>query len=57
MNIKFITKYQVITVKGKIVIRKDFDSWTVAYHWSVKVDDGHFDEQGGLRVMAYEIRV
>lgn len=49
-------KYQVITVKGKMVIRKGFDSWTVAYHWSVKVDDGHFDEWGGLRVVAYEIR-
>jgi hypothetical protein len=56
MNIRFITKYQVITVKGKMVVRNNFDSWTVAYHWSLKVDDGHFDEYGGLRVTAYEIR-
>lgn len=57
MNIKYITKYQVITVRGKMVIRNGFDSWTVAYHWSIKVDDGHFDEYGGLRVVAYEVRV
>lgn len=49
-------KYQVITVRGEIVIRKGFDSWTIAYHWTLKVDDGHFDEYGGLRVKAYKIQ-
>lgn len=56
MNIKYITKYRVITVKGKIVIRNGFDTWTAAYHWSIMVDDGHFDDHGGLRVMAYEVK-
>ena len=47
------TKYMVCTVDYAIIIKKGFDSWTDAYHWALMVDDGHYDEHGGLRAASY----
>ena len=57
MKMRFIKKYRVVTVDYKIAVRENFDSWEKAYHWTLIVDDGHFDDHGGLRVVAYEERV
>ena len=57
MNMKFVTKYRVVTVDLEVIVRPGFSSWEEAYHWALMVDDGHFDNHGGLRVASYEVRV
>lgn len=53
MNFK--TLYCVVTVKSGLVIRRGFEHWRSAWSFAQAADDGHFDEEGGLRVEGYRL--
>lgn len=53
MKGKETTKYQIVTFDYTIKVRAGFDSWTRAYHWAVNHDFGQYEENGGLRILAY----
>ena len=50
---KTTTKYEIVTADSWRTIASGFKSWNAAYEHALMIDYGQFENEGGLRIIAY----